>query len=203
MKKRALLILLLLSISLNADFVLIYNMDIDRIKYTYKNISTSKMVNNSEDGIKSVYVIDDNTYLVNYTPSGIKIKNANNLKIKKRVYDATMYIAKKTKANYKIRKTKKRKTIAGIEGEVWMVFGHDGGQVYSQHVVVTKNPKVVKVMRNMYLSYSKMNGEIIDLQNIFEIEPGYMLIKTDSMQLKSFLEVNLEPNIYALPKINK
>ena len=201
--KKILLILFLLSISLNADFVLNYDMDMDKIKYTYKNTSTSKMVNYSEDGTKSVYNIDDNTYIVNYTPTGPIIKNANNLKVKKRVYDSTMYVAKNKKANYKIRKTKKRKNIAGINGEVWMVFGHDGGQVYSQYVVVTNNPKVVKVMKNMYLAYSKMNGEIVDLQNIFEIEPGYMLIKTDSMQLTSFLEVNLDPKMYRLPEQTK
>lgn len=175
-------------------------MDIDRIKYTYKNISTSKMVNNSEDGVKSVHVIDDNIYLVSYTASGVKIKNANNLKIKKRVYDTTMYAAKQTKPNYQIRKTKRRQTIAGIEGEVWLVFGRDGGQVYSQYVVVTNNPKIVKVMRNMFISYSKMDGEILDLQNIFEIEPGYMLIKTDSMNLVSFAELKLSPKMYALPQ---
>ena len=93
--------------------------------------------------------------------------------------------------------------VAGINGNVWMVFGHDGGQVYSQYVVVTNDPKVVKVMRNMFLSYSKMNGEILDLQNIFEIEPGYMLIKTDSMELKSFKKRELPSKAYTLPKRNK
>ena len=83
-----------------------------------------------------------------------------------------------------------------------MVYGRDGGQVYSQYIVVTNNPKIVKVMRNMFLSYAKMDGHILDLQNIFEIEPGYMLIKTDSMQLQSFVEVNLSPKMYALPKTN-
>ena len=81
-----------------------------------------------------------------------------------------------------------------------MVFGRDGGQVYSQHVVVTSDPTVVKVMRSMFTAYSKMNGEILDLQNIFEIEPGYMLIKTDNMGLESFVEVNLLPEVYALPQ---
>ena len=200
MKKSIIFILMVLSPLIYADFVLVYDMETDKITYTYKNISTSKMINNSEDGIKGVYVIDDNVYLLRHTPSGIKIKIANNLKVKKRVYDTTSYVAKQTKPNYKIRKTKRRKNIAGIDGEVWMVYGHDGGQVYSQYVVVTNNPKVVKVMRNMFIAYSKMDGEILDLQNIFEIEPGYMLIKTDSMQLKSFAEVNLSQNIYALPK---
>ncbi len=200
MGKYILFTLLFLSPLVYGDFVLVYNMETDHIKYIYKNISTSKMVNNSEDGIKSVYVLDDNVYLVRYTPSGLKIINANNLKVKKRIYDTTAYIAKKTKPNYKIRKTKKHENIAGINGEVWMVFGQDGGQVYSQYVVVTNDQNVVKVMRNMFIAYSKMDGEILDLQNIFEIEPGYMLIKTDSMQLESFVEVNLDPSIYNLPK---
>jgi len=200
MKKSFLLLLLTLSAFLHADYVLVYDMDIDKIKYTYKNISTSKMVNITEDGVKSVYVIDDNIYLVSQNKSGINIKNANNLKVKKRVYDATAYVAKQTKPNYKIRKLKKKETVAGIDGNVWMIFGHDGGQVYSQYVVVTSDPKVVKVMRNMFLSYSKMDGQILDLQNIFEIEPGYMLIKTESMRLISFAEVNISPKIYELPK---
>ena len=200
MKKSFLFILLTLSALLHADYVLVYDMDIDKIKYTYKNISTSKMVNITEDGVKSVYVIDDNIYLVSQNKSGIKVKSANHLKVKKRIYDTTAYIAKQTKPNYKIRKLKRKETVAGIEGNVWMVFGHDGGQVYSQYVVVTSDPRVVKVMRNMFLSYAKMDGHILDLQNIFEIEPGYMLIKTDSMKLVSFGEVNISPKMYDLPK---
>lgn len=189
-----------ISLMLNADYALIYNMETDKISYTYKNKSTSKMINNSEDGLKSVYLIDDHTYLVSKNASGIQIKDANNLKVKKRVYDASAYAATQTEPNYKIKKTKKRKTIAGIDGEVWMVFGRDGGQVYSQHVVVTSNPQIVKVMKNMFIAYSKMDGEMLDLQNIFEIEPGYMLIKTDNMSLESFVEVDLVPEIYALPQ---
>lgn len=200
MKKIFILTLMTLSVLLHGDYVLVYNIDMDKIRYTFKNISTSKMINYTENGIKSVYVIDDNVYLVTKNASGIHIKNANNLKIKKRIYDATAYAAKKTKTNYKIRKTKNKKTIAGIEGNVWLVFGREGGQVYSQYVVVTNDPKVVKVMRNMFLAYSKMNGEILDLQNIFEIEPGYMLIETDSMKLVSFAEVNIPPKMYTLPK---
>lgn len=199
MKKSFIIILMTLSVVLHGDYVLVYDMDTDKIKYTYKNKSTSKMLNRSESGNKGVYVIDDNVYLISYTSSGFKIKNANNLKVKKRVYDTTAYIAKKTKPNYKIKKTSKRKTIAGIDGEVWLVHGKEGGQVYSQYVVVTNNPKVVKVIRHLFISYSKVDGEILDLQNIFEIEPGYVLIKTDSMQLKSFSEVKLPPNVYTLP----
>ena len=203
MKKIIIFILTTLSTLLYADYVLIYNMDYDKIKYTYKNNSTSKMINYTENGTKSVYLLDDNTFLVTQTPSGLKIKNANNLKIKKRIYDSNMYAAKLTKPNYKIRKTKRHENVAGIKGDVWLIFGQEGGQVYSQYVVVTKNPKVVKVMRNMFIAYSKMDGEILDLQNIFEIEPGYMLIKTDSMTLESFAEVNLSPKMYNLPKSTK
>ena len=192
-----------ISLMLNADYALIYNMETENISYTYKNKSTSKLINNSENGFKGVYLIDDNTYLVSKNASGIKIKDANNLKVKKRVYDTNAYAAKQTEPNYKIRKKKTRKTIAGIDGEVWMVFGRDGGQVYSQHVVVTSDPIIVKIMRNMFTAYSKMDGEILDLQNIFEIEPGYMLIKTDNMRLESFTEVNLLPEVYALPKTKK
>lgn len=200
MKNFFIFILASIPILLHADYILLYDMETEKIQYTYKNNSTYKMINNSEDGLKSVYHIDDSTYLVSQTPSGIKIKDANNLKVKKRVYDTTAYVAKDTKPNYQIRKTKRVKNIAGIDGEVWMVFGRDGGQVYSQYVVVTSDPKIVKVMRNMFIAYSKMDGEILDLQNIFEIEPGYMLIKTDNMELISFQEVDLLPNIYALPK---
>ena len=200
MKKSFIIILMTLSVLLHGDYILVYDMDTDKIKYTYKNLSTSKLVNNSEDGIKEVYVIDDNIYLVTRSNSGIKIKDANNLKVKKRVYDTTAYAAKKTKLNYKIKKTSRRKNIAGIDGEVWMVYGREGGQIYSQYVVVTNNPKVVKVIKGMFISYSKVHGEILDLQNIFEIEPGYVLIKTDGMKLESFAEVNLSPKTYALPK---
>lgn len=200
MKKIFIIILMTLPLLLHSDYVIVYNMDTDIITYTYKNNSTSKMVHTSKDGAKEIYVIDDNIYLVHDTPSGIKIKDANNLKIKKRVYDTNAYAAKQTKPNYEIRKTNRTKNIANIEGEVWMVFGRDGGQVYSQYVVVTDNPKVAKVMKNMYLAYSRKDGEILDLQNIFEIEPGYMLIKTDSMKLESFVEINLPETTYSLPK---
>lgn len=200
MKNYFIFLFINLSILLHADYILLYDMETEKIQYTYKNNSTSKMINNSEDGLKSVYLIDDNTYLVSQTPSGLKIKDANNLAIKKRVYDPSAHVAKQTKPNYKIKKTSKRKTVAGIDGEVWMVFGRDGGQVYSQYVVVTSDPVIVKIMRNMFTAYSKMNGEILDLQNIFEIEPGYMLIKTDNMKLASFQELTLSPDIYTLPK---
>ena len=189
------LVVLLFSVFsfLDADTFLTYNLDYKTLKFKYKDASNSKLQIISPDEKKALYTIRDKAYLVsihNNKASTKRIKIKPKLKIK----------IDQTHLNYKIRKYKKQKLIAGILGTKWMVYGNEGGQVYSQIIYVSKNSKVVKAINIMFEALSKTTDDPNMKFNFFEIEPGYVIVEAEGMQLKYFQELMLPSSEYVLPR---
>ncbi len=89
--------------------------------------------------------------------------------------------------------------VAGIAGEVWIVSGIYDGEKYKEEIVVTKNKKVVKIVRAMFNVFSSMSGAQIE-ENFYELQKGYVTTKADGLQLKSFSEKSIQSSEYELPK---
>ncbi len=196
MKSRLLILLFSLISLLDADILITYNLDYENLKFKYKDTSNSKLQIISSDERKALYTIKDKAYLVsvhNNKASTILIKTKPTPKIE----------IDQSNLNYKIRKYKKQKLIAGILGTKWMVYGNEGGQVYSQIIYVSKNPKVVKAINAMFDALSKTTNDPNMKFNFFEIERGYVIIEAEGMHLKYFQELMLPSSEYILPRSPK
>ena len=179
-----------------ADYVLTYSMDYEKLNFKYKDKSNSKLHITSPDEKKALYTINDASYLVTISSNIAKVIEVQPKPKKATILHGTNI----SDANYKIRKYKKQKLIAGIQGHKWMVYGREGGQVYSQIIYVTNDARVVKTVRAMFSSMSKANENPKQMLNIFEIEPGYVIIQADGIKLKYFQELSLLQSEYILPK---
>ncbi len=196
MKSRLFTLLLSFISLLDADISMNYNLDYENLKFKYRDASNSKLQIISSDERKALYTIRDKAYLVtvhNNKASTKLIKTKPKPKI----------AINQNNLNYKIRKYKKQKLISGILGTKWMVYGNEGGQVYSQIIYVSKNPKVVKAINAMFDALSKTTDDANMRFNFFEIEPDYVIIEAEGMHLRYFQELMLPLSEYILPKSPK
>lgn len=203
MKLRTLIIFLTLSVILNADYVLKYDMDGQQTELLYKNSKTSKLISNSQDGKVEVYNLDKNSYLVSHTNDGITVVDTNKLKNKLSEFGISMDMFKQEqeKPTYDIKQTNKKVKVGNIYGKEWIISGIEDGQRYNEKVVVSNDKNLVTTLRTMFKATSKMTGGAMGEDNPFEVKKGYVIIKADGMKLISFNKQNISAKEYAIPKV--
>jgi len=128
-----------------ADISLTYDMDYEKLKFKYKDNSNNKLYIISPDYKKALYTINDDSYLVTTSKNIAKVTKIVNKPKKPTIINAT----ETGDPNYKIKKYKKQKLIAGIQGYKWMVYGRTDGQVYSQIIYVTNDKRVLKAVKQI------------------------------------------------------
>lgn len=123
MKKSLIILVMMLVTSLQADYVVKYNMDGEIMEFMYKNSKTSKMITNSEDGKVEIYHINKNSYVVTHSEDGVSVIDMNKMKAKSKEmgFDPAMYGEKREKPKYTIKKTSKSVTVGGIKGKEWIL----------------------------------------------------------------------------------
>ncbi|MEA3523465.1 MAG: hypothetical protein U9R50_10890 [Campylobacterota bacterium] len=187
---------------LHADYISIYQMDEETQKIMYHDSSHSKIINSSKGDKSAMYFIDDKIYSVQYENGKAKVIDLDQMRSMMGSMGAQEQVnQKQDEFDFKIKKTGKKETVAGIKGEIWIIEGSDDGETFKDQIVVTKDKRVVKAMHAMTRMFSKMSGGATDDSgNIFELEKGYATIKSDGMVLRSFKEKQLPKSDYELPK---
>jgi len=200
MKKFLLIWIFTLSIVLNADYLLEYQMDNDIQKFMYHNASKSKLVT-AEDDAAVIYKIGKKIYIVTGNGKNRTIIDMDEMRAMANAfgYDPSEYNQDK-RFKPTIKKSSKRVSIAGIKGYEWIIRAKDDdGKIYENKVVVTNDKRVVKSVRAMKSLFAAMSGIKMDDNDFFEIEKGYVIIKADGILLHSFKEVHIDAKEYTLP----
>lgn len=201
--KSFILCLFLFFSSLQADYVTEYKMGGEIQKFMYHDASHSKMVNHSGDEKSEIYRIGKKVYIVSGPEDDKQIIDVDDMKAmsKSMGFDASAYAkdAKEEAKNYKISKTGKRVSVGGVKGELFVVTGTSEGKPYKQEIVMTNNKDVVKSVRAMFSLFSAMST-MNDSENFFEVKKGYVPIKSEGMELKSFKSMRIAKGEYELPK---
>ncbi len=188
---------------LQADYISTYEMDGEIQTFMYHDSTHAKMINSSDRESSSIYRIGKKVYIVSKKNGKTEVMDIDEMKKLADTFGASEQHLEKQehKKNFKIDKTRKRVSVAGIKGEVWIVTGEDDGEPFRQELVVTKDKRVIKTIRAQMDMFSQMANEDIDNEmNMFEIEKGYVTIKAEGMKLKSFKEKSLPKSEYQLPK---
>ncbi len=113
---------------------------------------------------------------------------------------------KKEEMDLKVIKKGKKRTIAGIKGQVWTIEYKEDGEVQRSDVVVTKDKRVVKAMNAFakVISRMAMNENDDEFLDWMQIKPGYVIIATmeeeDNFELKEFHEKKIPSSAFELPK---
>ncbi len=195
---------LLAATLLQADYISTYDMDGETQTFLYHDSAHSKLINKSDGKSSSIYKIDKKTYILNKKNGKTEVMDMDEMKKLANAFGGGEPQHKKSQKampKFKIDKTGKRVTVGGIKGEVWIVSGKEDGKPFKEKLVVTNDKRVVKAIRaqmNMFLQMS--GGEVDTSNNMFEIQKGYVTIKADGMELKSFKEKSLPKSVYQLPK---
>ena len=189
---------------LQADYVLKYNMDGEKQTFMYHSSLSAKLSMSGSDEEKNIYKIGKKVYVVS-TDNGKKtVMDLDKLKEMQRAmgFDSSAYQQEVEKPQYSIKKTGKKVKVAGINGELWIVSGKEDGESYKVDMVVTKDKRVVKAVREMFSLFASMSGGTSG-DNFYEIQKGYVTIKTDGLVLESFSEKKVSATEYKLPTDSK
>lgn len=202
MKKYFVIANLLLLASLQADYVMKYQMGAETQTFMYQSDSHSKMINGNNTHRSEIYNIGEKNYIVSFEDGRKKIIDTAEMRAitESLGIDTSAYAKEQVKEiKYKINKTSKKVKVAGIKGEVWIISGERNGKKFNEEIVVTKDKKVVEVVRSMFQTFTSMSGIEIE-KNYLEIQNGYIAIKANGMELKSFDEKKIAGSEYELPK---
>ncbi len=184
---------------LNADYVLEYQTGDSVQKFMYHSKSKAKLVNGS-DSSSTIYKIGKKTYIV----TGQKIVDVDEMRAMAESfgYNPAERI-EESLPDFKIQKTSKRVKVAGVSGQVWIVSAAHDGESFQEEVVVTNDAEVVAAVRAMNKLFTAMMGASEGTSDQFELEKGYVIIKSGDMQLKSFKEMPVKAEEYKLPTTAK
>jgi len=201
MKKYLLTAILALTTLLQADYVLKYQMDTEEQTFMYHSDKSSKMINKGDGEKREIYRIGKKIYAVSYDNGRKKVIDMDEMRKMSQSmgYDASQYQEEIQKPKLKVKKTGKRVTVGGVRGEVWIVSGVEDGKKFKEELIVTKDRRVVKTARAMFDLFMSMSGVETE-SNFLEIQKGYITIKAEGMELKSFSEKKVASSEYQIPK---
>jgi len=187
---------------LQADYISTYQMDGETQTIMYHDATHAKMINSSKDEDSAIYRIDKKIYIVSTENGKTKVVDMDQMRSMMGAFaGAAQEQEKPKKPDFKITKTGKKETVAGIKGEVWIIEGNENGEHFKSKIVVSKDKRLLKATNAMIGLFSEMgDGSTDEIASIFEIQKGYATIKADGFILKSFKEKKLPKSDYELPK---
>lgn len=112
------------------------------------------------------------------------------------------YEEKKEEMQFKVVKKKGTVRVAGIKGETWVVSYLEDGKKVTEEIVVTENKGVKEVYRSWGVLFNRIfqPEKPLDFEKFYEVEPGYVAIKSKDMEITSFNDDRLGDAELALPK---
>ena len=187
---------------LQADYITTYQMDDETQTIMYHDATHAKIINSSKDDNSAIYSINKKIYMLSTENGKTTVVDMDQMRSMMGAFgEGAQRQEKPEKPDFKITKTGKKETVAGIKGEVWIIEGNEDGEHFKDKIVVTKDKRVIKTTNAMMHLFSNMSGGATeDTGSIFELEKGYATIKADGLVLKSFKEKKLPKSEYELPK---
>ena len=192
---------LLSVISLYADYTITYEMGCERTTFYYKDAKHAKITTqpDEEGNINEIYLIDGVTYAIYYQDGQPQITNLSESFAMIQASGISLnQEAPEEKIKPSIKKTAKKEKVGGINGEVWIL--KDSQSKEEIRVVVTKDKGVVDATNKMFNIFSGIT--VLNLQNPYQIDKGYVIIKAEGMELKSFSKKKLPRTLFVLPKVD-
>ncbi len=196
------IILILMSYALQADYIVKYKIGKETQTYMYHSDTQSKLINGSGNAKSEIYTLGKKIYLVSYEGGEKNIVDMDEIKKISETFGGMGSLEEKQKTKipkFVIEKTGKRVKVAGINGEVWIVSGENYGEKLKQEMVVSNDKRVVTTVHSMFSTASNMGAAEIE-DNPIELQKGYVVIKADDMVLESFSEEKISNEEYQLPK---
>ncbi len=195
------LVMLLVSSVVEAGYELEYDVDGDSQIYRYMDSKHSKIIMQDDDAKSHIIKNTKSIYIVTYKNNGA-IDTLDMKAMKRQAsqfgFDTSQYTQKPQKPNFKITKTSKRKKIAGVNGEIWILHDADHSSQKGEKVVVTNDKDVVKAVHSMFGLLGDVSGGEAD--NAFiELQKGYVTIQAPGMMLKHFKKTSVSADEFKIP----
>ncbi len=189
-----------LSASLMADYVVEYKLEEGSQTITYKDAQHHKFTTHSEGTQSHIYRIGEKIYMVSVEDGQTQVVDMDEMRSLIGAFGASASQGQVKEDKFRIKKTGKKETIAGVKGEVWIVEGEMDAEPYRDEVVMTQDKRVVATFDAMMGTIMKMGEGVEGLDQDFQFEKGWAPIKAQQMELKSVAERSVDAGEYELPK---
>ncbi len=210
--KKSLLLILGMAVALYADYTMVLQMGAsqeEQQKIQYKDDKHIK-ISMGPDG--SMMIIGEKSYMVSTEDGQTTVMDMDEMRamlggmgggMKQRAQAA------KDDLNMKVIKKGKKRTVAGIKGQVWTIQFKEDGETEQVDVVVTDDKRVVKAMSaygkaisRMAMSEEESDDEFLSMM---QIAPGHVMIASaedeegNKFELQSFSEKSIAASTFVLP----
>lgn len=212
MKKTVLTIVLGLSAAFGNYTMVMKNKTNDNVTQTVKYQDDEHMNFISQrDGRpeSAFYVIGEKAYSVNYSGDEITYIDVDEMREMLNAFgNAGLYLSEKSyqerkdEMQFKVIRKKGSTTVAGIRGETWVVSYMQDGKKITEEIVVTKDKGVKKIYRSWGVLFNRVfqPEEPVELEKYYEVESGYVAIKSKDMEVASFSDDAIDPSELKLPE---
>lgn len=178
------------------------------IRYRDDNLMNFRM-NEGGEGRNDFYVIGEKAYSLSESDGKIVYFDIDEMQA---LFSAMGNMAeemgeesfqkKREEMDLKVIKKKGTTSVAGIKGELWTIEYMEEDEKHTEEIVVTKDKGVKTVYRAWGVLFSRIfkPKEPLNLEEAFEVEPGYVVIKAEEMEVTAFSDDRLNDSEFALPK---
>lgn len=205
-----------------ADFTMVYEMDdgpdgIREEVIQYKDPAHAKLFfrKRGEENRtipEGEYIIDGVRYTVVREEGKLSYMNLDKIEKATARLTEELNISNKTantpppKPFFTLLEKKGRRSVAGMEGEVWEVESEEDGEKYREEIVVTDDKDLVEAM-HISMDILKSFGEGPygmeigdDLVSMMLVADGYVLLSAKGMEFRSFNKRKIEGDVFTLPE---
>ena len=192
------IILLMIAVTSEADYLLQYKVDSEQMQFYYKDKTNVKLVpkeNICEGG--EIYRIGEKIYSVSYAHG--KLVTVDLLKAKGFLDAFGVTVTKSEDVagiydDYIIEKTSHSKTVAGIKAYKWIL--KDPQSKETRSIYVSNNQKLIEVTKAMSALFGKFSG---DSSDFFAIDKNYVVVESNDMKLLEFKKSTFVKSTFKLP----
>lgn len=211
--KKMLLMLTYAAATLLADYTMVVkNSGEERVDQTIRYRDDSHMnfwIHEAGEGRTAFYIIAKKAYSVNSSDGRIIYIDVDEMRA---MFNAMNGMAqamqeesfekKREEMNLKVVRKNGTTKVAGIKGEIWVVEYTQKGKKHTEEVVVTQDKGVKTIYHAWGAMFNRVfkPAEPLEFDKTFEVEPGYVVIKMDEMEVVSFSDARLSDKELALPE---
>ncbi|MBN2894954.1 MAG: hypothetical protein JXK05_03560 [Campylobacterales bacterium] len=183
-----------------ADYIVEYTLPDGRQTITYKDAKHHKLSIDSEGTQSHVYRIGEKVYMVSVEDGQTQVMDMDEMRKLTAAFGASAQEPKEPKERWKVTKTGRKESVAGVKGEVWIVEGEMDGEPYRDEVVMTQDKRVVTTFDALLGTVEKIGEGFAAMDEEFQFEKGWAPIKAEDMVLASVTERSVDAAEYELPK---
>lgn len=189
-----------LSTGVTADYIVEYTFQDGRQTITYKDAKHHKLSFDAEGTQSHIYRIGEKVYMVSVEEGQTQVVDMDEMRRLTAAFGASAAPQNEPQERWKVKKTGKKESVAGVKGEVWIVEGEMDGEPYRDEVVMTQDKRVVAAFDALMGTVAKIGEGVVAMDEDFQFEKGWAPIKSEDMVLASVAERSIDAREYELPK---